>query len=109
MTDPTVAVDLLEALEVRLQVPPQVTLNDDPFGSDDMGDLGELLVGQFTGARVRVDPCLLKDAPTRDPANAINIRKRSFNALLVGNVDAKYSSHYKVLIRKVFVRCDRIR
>jgi hypothetical protein len=93
VTNAPVAVDLLEALEVELKVPAEVTFDGDAVGLNDRNDDPDLLVGQFTRAGVRVDVRLAEDLLRERKADAIDVRERSFDALLIGDINAEESCH----------------
>lgn len=93
VTEATVAIDLLEALQIDLQIPAKVTF-DDVVVRLNVGDDGtQLFVGQFTGAGIRIDINLLQNLFGEAWADAIDVGKRSFDALFVWNIDTENTSH----------------
>lgn len=97
MTKTTVAVDLLEALQIDLDVPAEITF-DDVVVRLDVGNNGtQLLIGELTRAHVGIDIELLQNLFGEAWANAIDVRKRSFDALFVWNIDTEDTGHDVVL------------
>lgn len=89
----TVAIDLLEALQIDLQFPAEVTFDNVVVRLDVGNDGTQLFVGQFTGAGIRIDINLLQDLFGEAWANAVDVGKRSFDALFVWNIDTENTSH----------------
>jgi hypothetical protein len=93
VAETTVAIDLLETLQIDLQFPAEVTF-DNVVVRLNVGDDGtQLFVGQFTGAGIRIDINLLQDLFSKAWADAIDVRKRSFDALFVWNIDTENTGH----------------
>ncbi len=63
------------------------------FSLDDLNDAVELLVGELLGADVGADFGLLEDELGAGRADALDIRKRGFDALVAGDVDTKKTGH----------------
>ena len=93
MADATVAIDRLEALEILLQLAAQVALDDVLVFLDNLDDAVQLLVGQRLGADVRADLSLLQHELRAGRADAVDIRKRGFDALVAGDIDTKKTGH----------------
>lgn len=91
--DSAVAVDGGEALHLSLLLTTKVTLDEDSFVLDHGGNLDELLFAQLAGADVRVDTSMVEDFGSRGGADSKDIRKRSLNPLLIGDVCAEESCH----------------
>ena len=89
VTNAAVAVDLLEAREVELQVAAQVAFDGDGVGLNDRDDGSDLLVAQFPGAGVRVDVRLAENPLRQSRPDAVDVREGSFDALLIGNINAE--------------------
>ena len=84
-----VAVHLLEALEICLEHSAKITLDHNAFCTDNVSQLCQLLIREFPSAGVWIDPSQLQNALTCHRTNAVNIGKRCFDTLLIGDVDAK--------------------
>jgi hypothetical protein len=91
--DAAVAIDGLEALEILLQLPAQVTLDDVLVLLDDLDDAVELLVGQLLGPDVGADLGLLEHELGAGRADAVDVRQRGFDALFAGDVDTEETGH----------------
>ena len=95
VTQAAVAVDLLEALQIDLDVPAQVAFNDVIVGLDIGDDGSELLVGEFAGAGVRIDAELAEDLFGEAGADAVDVGERSFDALFVRDINTKKTGHIR--------------
>ena len=93
MTKTTIAVDGGQTLQRCLLLTTEVTLDDDLLPLNHLGDLDQLVLGKLTSAQVRADSRLLENLGSCVWPNAINIWKRSFDSLLIGNFDAKNTCH----------------
>lgn len=89
----TVAVDGGKALHLSLLLTTKVTLDEDSLVLDHRGNLDQLLLAELTGANVRVHPGVIEDLGGGGGTDTENVRERSLNSLLVGDVCAEESCH----------------
>ena len=73
VTNATVAVDLLEALQIEWQFPAEVAFDNVVVGLDVGDDGTQLLVGQFTGAGIWIDINLLQNLFGEAWADAVDV------------------------------------
>jgi len=85
----TVAIDCLETLEVALKFTTKITLDDDLLGRNCGNDRTDLLGRKLLGAGIRVDVGLLENALGGLRANAVNVNKGGFDALVAGDFYAE--------------------
>ena len=57
MTNPPVAIHLLEALEIGLEHPAEITLNNDALSTYHVRQLCKLLIRKLTRANIGIYPC----------------------------------------------------
>ena len=88
MTNASIAIDGLEALEVGLQLAAQIAFDRELARGDRLDDLVELFVAQILGPQVRIDVGLLENANRSARADAVNVGERRFDALVAGNFNA---------------------
>ena len=88
MADAAVAINRLQALEIRLQLAAQITLDRQLAGGDRLDDLVELLAAQILRAEIGIDVGLFEQLFRRARTNAENVGKRRFDALVAGNFNA---------------------
>ncbi len=88
MPQATVAVDLLQPVDVLQRLAAQGTLDREVL-LEVARDVGDLVVLQVLGAHAGIDRQLLEDLARERRADAIDVLKRDVDALLVGNVDAE--------------------
>ena len=99
MTDATVTVDRLEALEILLEFAAKIAFDRVLVLRDDLDDPVHLLIGQRLGAEIRADFGLLEDELGPGGTNAVNVREGGFNPLVTGNIDTEKARHTYVLSR----------
>lgn len=88
MTNAPVAIDRLQTLEIRLQFAAQVALDRQFASRDCLDDLVELLAAQIFRAQIGINVGLVEDLFSGARANAVNVGKRRFDALVAGNFNA---------------------
>ena len=97
-----IAVDGCQPLEGRLLFPAKITLNRDSLALDHLRNLHQLIFRKLTGPQVVIHPGLLKNPEGGRWPNSVNVAERSFDALLVRDLDSKNTCHV------VWRRCDRV-
>ena len=75
MTNATIAVDRLEALQVALQIPTQIAFDQELVARDRMNDVVQLLRRQFLRPQIRIDGSLLEDPLRGRRSDAVNVRQ----------------------------------
>lgn len=88
MAKSAIAVDAIQSLHVRSDLPPQITFDDDSRAIDDMSNLSKLIVCQFSSPRVGVDPSLDEHFLGGGSTHSIDIGERRFDALLIGDFNS---------------------
>jgi len=92
VTQPAVAADLLQALDVLRALAPQVALDDQPR-IDQVAQLDDLFLGQVANLAVRLDPDLGEQLVGRRTPDPVDVRETDLNALVERNIDGGDSSH----------------
>ena len=82
MTDATVAVDGLEALEIGLNFAAKITLDGELAGGDGVDELVELLRGEILGPDIGIDVGLIEDLFGGAGSDPVNVRKGGFDSLV---------------------------
>ena len=83
-----VAVDGSQALQLRLALAAEITLNEDLLGLDHLCDAHELIFAELTGPDVRINAGVLENLCRGRAADAEHVRQGSFDTLLVGDFNA---------------------
>ena len=86
MTDATVAVNGLKALEVTLNLAAQVAFDRNFVGVDRVDDRIELLWREVFGTRIGVNVRLFEDFLCVARPHSVNVGKGSFDAFVAGDV-----------------------
>ena len=89
----TVAVDGCQPLESSLLFPAKITLDGNSLALDHLCNLHQLVFREFSSTQVVINPGLLKNSEGGRWPNSINVAERSFDALLVGDLDSKNTCH----------------
>ncbi len=103
MADSAVAIDSLQTLHGSLLFTTEVTLNENAFSCDDLSNLDELLFSELASADVRIHCCLLEDALGHGWAYAIDVGKRSFDALLIRDFSTENTCHILIEVVCLFL------
>jgi hypothetical protein len=98
MTKPTVATEVHQALDVRLNLAPEIAF-DFVDRLEELADLLDVALGQLLGLLVRGDACLFANLERRLLADAIEVRERVRDVLVVGKVYSCDTSHVCFLLR----------
>jgi hypothetical protein len=89
MAGGAVAIDAEETLHVHLLLTAKVAFDDDLQSLCRLGDLGQLIVRQFTRAGVRINAGMSQDFAAQGKTDAKNIRQGIFDLLFVRDFDSK--------------------
>ncbi len=89
MTNTTITIDRSETLQVPLNFTTKITLDHHPTTRDGIGDPAHLLIRELTRADVGINTSFIKNLSGRFGANSINIRKRRFDAFLIGDLNSE--------------------
>ena len=98
MADAAVAVNGLKALKIALHLAAEVAFYEHLLRIDRVNNGIQLLRRQVLGADIRVDIGDLKDPLGIAWANSVDIRKRSFDALVARNF---YSESLGMMLRNL--------
>ena len=98
MADATVAVDGLKALQVLLKFAAKVTLYEDLLRPDRVDNGVQLFRRKILRANVRVDVCGFENFFCVAGSDAVDVRQRSFDAFVAGNVNTEKSGHKLVFV-----------
>src|SRR5690606_14346900 len=98
VTQAAVAGDVHQALDVHRGFATQVAL-DGVILVDGLADLQDLGVGQLVDPARRLDADLGRDVPGGGRADAVDVLKRDFDALVGRDVDASDTGHEALQIR----------
>src|SRR6185369_13333408 len=93
VTNPAVAFDALQTLEVHANFPPKVTLDDVLAVLDRVNNLRKLLLGQVLGANARVNAGLGENVARVTRADAVDIPQSDVDTLVGRNFNADDTSH----------------
>jgi hypothetical protein len=93
MTNATVAIDRLEALEILLQFAAKVALDHILVLLNDLDDAVELLIGQRLGADIGADFSHFQDVLGAGRPNAVNVGESGFNPFVTGDIDTEEARH----------------
>ena len=85
----TVAINRGDPLHVPLDFPAKIPLDRDATILDRMSNLAQLVIRKLTGPNIGIDARFFQDLLSRRPADPVNIRKRCFDSLLVGNFNCE--------------------
>jgi hypothetical protein len=89
MTGGTITVDAEQTLHVHLLLTTKVTFDHDLQRLRRLGDLGKLVIRQFTRADVWINVGVGQDFTGKGKTNAKNIGQRIFDLLFVRDFDSK--------------------
>jgi hypothetical protein len=92
VTEAAVAAEVHQALDVHLHFAAQIAF-DLVFRLEELADLLDVAFRQLFGLLRRIDACLLADIERGLLADAVQVRKRVRDVLVVGEVDACNTSH----------------
>ena len=93
VTKTAVAVNCLQSLQIALELTAKITLDQQATCRDRLNDLVELLRAEILCTDIRADVCLFQDPLGRARADPVNVRQRSFDPLIAGNIYSKESWH----------------
>ena len=88
MADAAIAIDGLEAFQVCLKLPAQITLDGELAGSDGVDELVELLRGQVLRPGIGVDVGLIEDLFGGAGTDPVDVRKGGFDSLIPGDFNS---------------------
>ena len=88
MADTTVAVDGLQAFQIRLNLAAQIAFDGKLARGDRLDDVVELLRRQILGANIRFDVRLLEDLFRGARADPVNVWQRCVDALVAGDFNS---------------------
>ena len=89
MTGGAIAIDAEQALHVHLLLTAEVAFDHDLQCLRRLGDLGKLVIREFTRADVRIDIGVGQDFAAQGKTDAENIGQRVFDLLFVRDFDSK--------------------
>lgn len=98
MSQPAVAADIHQPLDVHRDLTPKVTL-DAHFLVDDLADSINFIVSQVAHARIRIDTSAVEKPLAGVQPNSIDIGKRRFNPLIARKIDSRNSRHAESPLR----------
>src|SRR5262245_32522172 len=87
-----VAVDVAQARDVLLHLPAQRAL-DGVLAVEDAHQPADLVVGQFLGLALRVEPRLVAQLPRRRRADPVEVAQRNVRRLVARDIDALDTGH----------------
>jgi hypothetical protein len=96
VTDATVAIDGLQALQVAGDVTAEIALHHPLVVGDDVENLVELLLGQVRGAHVGIETGGRDDEVGPRGANAVDIPEGESDLLFGGEFNAEETRHGSV-------------
>ena len=88
MANAAIAVDRLESLKIGLEFAAQVAFDRQLARGDGLNDLIDLLAAQILRPHVEIDVGLFENLFRGARADAVNVGKRRFDALVAGNINA---------------------
>ena len=88
MTNATIAVDGLEALQIRLNLTAQIALNGQFARGDRLNDVVQLLGREILRTDVWFDVRLFEDLLRGARANPVNVWQRCIDALVAGDFNS---------------------
>ena len=94
-----VAVDAQDALHVHLDLTAKITFDRKLQTLDDLRDESDLLIGELTGTRVRINVRRSKNLAANGKTDAVNIRQRVFDLFVVGDFDSEQAGHKTWFVR----------
>ena len=89
MTDATVAVDRLQALQIALNFPTQIAFDRDFARVDRVNDCVQLFGRKILGPDIRVNVGLFENLFRVARAHAINVGQGGFDAFVAGDINSK--------------------
>ena len=89
MPNPSVTVDGLQPLQIRLKLASQITFDRQFAGRDRMNDVVQLLRSKILRPSRGIDARLLKNLFSSAQSDAVDIRKGRFNAFVAGDFHSK--------------------
>lgn len=92
MTQPAVAPDIHQALDVHGDLTPEIALHPHLF-VDNLADAVDLVVCQVTHARVGIDVGALEELLTSMQSNAIDIWQSRLDPLVARKINSRNSRH----------------
>ena len=98
MTQATVAVDRLEALEIHLQIAAEVALDQNLPRGDGVDDRVELLGRKILRAHVGINIGVFKHLLRIARPDAVNVWERHFDSFVAWDINAENSWHRSVCL-----------
>jgi hypothetical protein len=98
MPNAPITINRLKPLQIALQLPPQIPLNQQTTRSNRLDNLVQLLSAQIFRPNIWADIRLLQYSLRRGRTNPVNVRERSLYSFVTGDVYSKQSWHNVLIL-----------